>query len=178
MPRIPYPPAESFPPELPGANMLRMWSHSVSTLRPGLALGTACISKISLPKYNRELLTLYCSVKFKSEYIWTRHVDGASKNGVTERQLQALKQGDIYNHDIWNEKSMAFLAFLDDVIDHPVATDDTFDEARRWFDDKQMVEMVTAQVRWFLVFYVLLLTITGFLLHVGSYINKLPGRGR
>lgn len=151
MPRIPYPPPDSFPAELPQANMLRMWSHSPSTLRPGMALGTACISNISISQYNKELLTLFCSVKFKCTYIWSRHINGAKKSGVTETQLQALKDEDIHNRNIWDEETVDFLTFVDEIIDHPRAKDETFNKAKKWFNEQQMVEIVTAQVSWLLI---------------------------
>ncbi|KAJ2983911.1 hypothetical protein NQ176_g345 [Zarea fungicola] len=125
--------------------MLRMWSHSVSTLMPGIALGTACISNISLSDYTKELLTLYCAVKFKCTYTWARHVNGAKAQGVTDSQLQALKDGIIQDRDVWDEQSVAFLAFLDETIDCPEASNETFNKAKKWFSDREMVEIVTAQ---------------------------------
>lgn len=122
-----------------------MWSHSPSTLHPGLALGTACISSLSLPAYVSELLTLYCSVKFQCGYIWSRHIDDAKKAGITDGQLKALQARDIRDRQVWEEKDVALLAFVDAVIDHPEANDSTFLEARKWFNDRQIVEIITAQ---------------------------------
>ncbi|UNI22277.1 hypothetical protein JDV02_008179 [Purpureocillium takamizusanense] len=145
MARLPYVSADSFPPGLPPANMLRMWAHSTATLRPGLALGTACITALSISPFHREALALYCSVKFECEYIWNRHTDDARKAGLTDSHLQALRSHDISNRDVWTEEQMALLAFLGDVIDRPEATDTTFLEAGKWFNEQQIVEIITAQ---------------------------------
>jgi len=147
MARLPYVSADSFPSELPPANMLRMWAHSTSTMRPGLALGTACITALSLSPFLRETLALYCSIKFECEYIWNRHTDDARNAGLTDTHLQALKDRDIGNRGVWTEEQVSFLAFLGDVIDRPEATNAAFSEARKWFDERQIVEIITAQVR-------------------------------
>jgi alkylhydroperoxidase family enzyme len=146
MERLPYPPPEKFPPELPTANMLRMWAHSPATLRPGMALGTACISSLSIPVNLREVLALFCSVKFQCQYIWVRHIAGAKKAGVTSSQINALENRDLRNQEVWDEREIAFLIFLDEVINSPVARDETFIEANKWFDERQLVEIITAQV--------------------------------
>jgi alkylhydroperoxidase family enzyme len=146
MERLPYPSPENYPPELPSANMLRMWAHSPATLRPGLALGTACISSLSIPVNLREILTLFCAVKFQCQYIWIRHINGAKKEGVTASQINALQNRDLRNPEVWDERQIAFLVFLDEVIDCPVARDESFHEASKYFDERQLVEMITAQV--------------------------------
>lgn len=127
--------------------MLRMWAHSPATLHPGLALGTACISSLSIPVNLREILTLFCAVKFQCQYIWVRHIDGAKKGGVTASQIDALQNRDLRNPEVWDERQIAFLGFLDEVIDIPVTRDESFFEARKWFDERQLVEIITAQVR-------------------------------
>lgn len=54
---------------------------------------------------------------------------------------------DISNREIWDEKELAFLAFLDEVIDNPEARDETFANVQKWFDSEQIVEIIVAQVR-------------------------------
>lgn len=147
MERLQYPSPENYPPELPSANMVRMWAHSPATLRPGMALGTACISSLSIPVKMRQILTLLCAVKFHCQYIWTRHINDAQKAGVTASQIDALLNRDLRNPEVWNEREIAFLVFLDEVIDSPVARDGSFLEASKWFDERQLVEIITAQVR-------------------------------
>jgi alkylhydroperoxidase family enzyme len=145
--RLPYPSPENHPPELPSANMVRMWAHSPATLRPGMALGTACISSLSIPVNLREILSLFCGVKFECQYIWVRHINDAKKAGVTASQIDALQNRDLQNPEAWDERDIAFLAFLDEVIDSPVARDESFLEASKWFDERQLVEIIIAQVR-------------------------------
>lgn len=109
-----------------------------------MALGTACISSLSIPVNLREILTLFCAVKFRCQYIWSRHIDGAKKEGITTSQLQALQDRDLRNPQVWDDKQIAFLVFLDEVIDRPEARDESFMEARKWFDDRQIVKIITA----------------------------------
>jgi hypothetical protein len=104
-----------------------------------MVLGTACISSLSIPVNLREILTLLCAVKFRCQYIWSRHIDGAKKEGITASQLQALQDRDLRNPQAWDDKQIAFV-FL------PEARDEGFREARKWFDDRQIVEIFTAQV--------------------------------
>jgi hypothetical protein len=60
--------------------------------------------------------------------------------------MNALQNRDLRNREVWDERGIAFLLFLDEVIDSPVAGDESFLEARKWFDERQLVEIITAQV--------------------------------
>jgi alkylhydroperoxidase family enzyme len=111
-----------------------------------MALGTACISSLSISVNLRETLALFCGIKLYSQYIWERHLNDAKKAGVTASQISALQNGDFRNPEAWDERQIAFLIFLDEVIDSPVAGDTSFVEARKWFDGRQLVEIITAQV--------------------------------
>jgi alkylhydroperoxidase family enzyme len=158
--------------------MLRMLAHSPATLHPILALGTACLSQITLPESLRELLALFCGIKFGSKYVWSRHVGDALKRGVTRAQLDALQREDFVDTEVWSERDMVFLRFLGEVIDSPTAGDASFSEATKWFDNQQIMEILIAQVSEELLLIIdsvglgisgfVRLIHTGILLHVGA----------
>jgi hypothetical protein len=57
-----------------------------------------------------------------------------------------LGGGDFVDSDIWGEREVALFRFLGEVISSPTAGEEAFVEARRWFDDQQIVEILIAQV--------------------------------
>jgi alkylhydroperoxidase family enzyme len=147
--RIQYPPASALPAGIPPANILRMWSHSSGTIKQSVALGVACITATSLPSHFRKLLFLFCAQKFQCEYMWVRHIDDAVDNpedGLTKAQMAALEKKEwILDESIWSEDEQAFLNFVNEVIDSPTVSDAVFDAARKYFNEREIVEIITMQ---------------------------------
>ena len=63
-----------------------------------------------------------------------------------EEQVAALEAGNLSSAGIWSEEQRALLAFLDEVITGPEVSDKVFTNARMWFSDRALVEVVTMQV--------------------------------
>jgi hypothetical protein len=69
----------------------------------------------------------------------------ARKAGVSESQIAALTAGDI-DSDIWSNQERVLLAFMDAVMAGPDVSDAVFNDARRRFSDRALVEIVTLPV--------------------------------
>ena len=149
MSRIPYRDSSVLPPGIPPLNLFRMWAHSPSTLPHVISLGTAVFRDTSLSSLSprlRELLCLLNAKRLKCEYQWKQHVPIARQNLVTEKQIAAIFAGEIVGDDFSLEEK-ALLAFLDQVIRGPEVDEDVFMNARAFFNDQILVEVVTMQVR-------------------------------
>lgn len=143
--RIPYRPASVLPVGIPPLNLFRMWAHSPSTLPHAISLGTACFRDTSLSPYLRELLCLLNARHMECEYQWKQHVQIAKTVGVPESKVAALAAGNL-SREVWSDEEKALLEFLAEVIASPHVSDKVFANARMWFSDQAMVEIVTMQV--------------------------------
>lgn len=146
--RIPFP--LEIPNGMPPTNILRMWSHSTGTIRQSVALGLACMTATSLPPPFRKLLFLFCANKLGSEYLRIRHIDDAvdGHEDLSEAQIIALKlpRWEL-DPAIWSNKQRAFLVFVDAIKVGPVVEDGVFEGVREHFDEREIVEIITMQVR-------------------------------
>ena len=79
------------------------------------------------------------------EYQWKQHVQIAKTVGVPESKVAALAAGNL-SREVWSDEEKALLEFLAEVIASPHVSDKVFANARMWFSDQAMVEIVTMQV--------------------------------
>jgi alkylhydroperoxidase family enzyme len=84
--------------------------------------------------------------RLQCEYQWKQHVQIAKSTGISDQQVAALEAGNLSDAGIWSEEQRALLAFLDEVIAGPEVSDKVFTNARMWFSDRALVEVVTMQV--------------------------------
>lgn len=145
-PRIPYRSPNVLPPGIPPLNLFRMWAHSPATLPHIISLGTVVFRDTSLSPYLRELVCLLNAKRLRCEYQWKQHVQIARHASVEEAKIAALAAGDI-SGDLWSAEEKALLAFMDEVIGGPEVSDAVFVQARKFYSDQILVEVVTMQVR-------------------------------
>lgn len=121
-----------------------MWAHSPSTLPHAISLGTACFRDTSLSPHNRELVCLLTAHRLSCDYQWKQHVQIAKATGVPGAKIEAIKADQITG-DEFSELERVLLAFLDEVLKGPEVSDAVFGEARKYFSDQALVEVVTMQ---------------------------------
>jgi len=79
--------------------------------------------------------------------MWTRHRDDAIRGGVTAEQIADLEAEDmVLDAAVWPEKERAMLGFLDGVISSPVVSGVVFERMRTYFNEREIVEILTMQV--------------------------------
>ncbi|KAH8592992.1 AhpD-like protein [Bisporella sp. PMI_857] len=144
MPLIPYRDASVLPIGIPPLNLFRMWAHSPSTLPHIISLGTTVFRDTSISPHLRELLCLLNASVLSCDYQWKQHAFIAKQNGVSEKQIAALLAGDISGND-WSPEERALLEFVDQVIRGPEVAQNVFMNARDYFSDQALVEIVTMQ---------------------------------
>lgn len=96
---------------------------------------------------------------------------------MTEKQIAALVAGDICGKE-WSLEEKVFLEFLDQVIEGPEIEEKTFENARNYFSDQALVEIVTMQVRSRECSMFAILTLPGVLLQPRTNNNCVPCRCR
>jgi alkylhydroperoxidase family enzyme len=156
MARLPYPDVA-----LKGIplNVLKLFSYSAATAEYWTKIGAAQFRHLALTNRNRELVILLSTSKFQSSYEWTHHITVSNNEGVTDAQrvvlakagnqkgylLQQEKAGQIA--DLFTPQEKTLLVFLEAVIDEPKVGDDLWARAKAEFSDREIVEIITLQVR-------------------------------
>jgi alkylhydroperoxidase family enzyme len=147
MARIPYPEIDKLPAELrtllkqANLNVFTMWAHSVNTIDLVVHLGAAQFARLELPRSIRELVTLFGARANSADYEWFQHVALAKAAGVTDAQLAAL-EGRELDSAVFSPQELAALKLTAAVQAGPKVCDAVFDSARKYFSDRQLVELV------------------------------------
>ena len=110
------------------------FAHFVAAESAGLALS---------PKL-RELLILHTAWHTQSEYAWTPHQDIARSVGVTDAQLASIQQDQIQSF-AFNVKERKLLKLLARIAAYHTLSRDYFEEARKHFSDRELVEIVAVR---------------------------------
>jgi alkylhydroperoxidase family enzyme len=110
------------------------FAHFVAAEVTGLALS---------PKL-RELLILHTAWHTQSEYAWTPHQDIARSVGVTDAQLASIQQDQIQSF-AFNVKERKLLKLLARIAASHTLSRDYFEEARKHFSDRELVEIVAVR---------------------------------
>lgn len=76
--------------------------------------------------------------------MWTRHIEGGRKAGCTDSQINALLNDDL-NGSMWSEAESSMLVFLSEVIKHPDVSETTFEDLKRHFNEREIIEILTMQ---------------------------------
>lgn len=110
------------------------FAHFVAAEATGLALS---------PKL-RELLILHTAWHAQSEYSWTPRQELARSVGVTDAQLASIQQDQIQSF-AFNAKEKTLLQFLSRIAASHTISHDHFEEARKQFSDRELVEIVAVR---------------------------------
>jgi 4-carboxymuconolactone decarboxylase len=101
-------------------------------------------TELGLSARLRELLILHTAWHTQSEYAWTTHQAIARSVGVTDAQVAAIQQDQIEAF-VFNVKETKLLQVLSHIAASQSLSRDNFEEARKYFSDRELVEIVTVQ---------------------------------
>jgi 4-carboxymuconolactone decarboxylase len=74
-------------------NVLGVLMHSPDVLAPFLEYWVTSKTALSLSVREQELVILRMAVLYRSDYVWKHHVKVGREFGVTDEELQALREG-------------------------------------------------------------------------------------
>ncbi|ACL02392.1 Carboxymuconolactone decarboxylase [Desulfatibacillum aliphaticivorans] len=123
----------------PVLNLFKAVAHSPKMGRDFLRLGTAILTKGDLDPILRELAILRIGYVNKAHYEFTQHVRIGKKVGVSDEQIQAVK--DWKNAAIFTEEEKAVLDYTDDVNLNIRASEEKFQKIKDLFGDRIAVEL-------------------------------------
>lgn len=97
------------------------------------------LQKQTVPFRERELLILRIGWLNQAEYEWAQHVEIAKRGGITEAEIEDIKQGPKAG---WNEHEAALLQAADDLFNDSVVSDATWATLSKQYSTQQMLDVV------------------------------------
>jgi alkylhydroperoxidase family enzyme len=148
MARIAYPSREQLPSELlqmlsemPRHAPVDMLAHSPRVGAAFLRLAQAQFTSVELSHRNRELLILTVAAHERCEYEYVQHVPISQAAGVEPALREAIWRREVDASSLAAE-DRALVNFVTAVLDSPDVEERMVTEARRWFSERELVEIL------------------------------------
>jgi 4-carboxymuconolactone decarboxylase len=97
------------------------------------------LQKQTVPFRERELLILRIGWLNQAEYEWAQHVEIAKRGGISDAEIEQIKQGPKAG---WNEHEAALLQAADDLFNDSVVSDATWATLSKKYSTQQMLDVV------------------------------------
>jgi alkylhydroperoxidase family enzyme len=107
--------------------------------RAWLRLGATLMFRGELSRADRELVTLRVAWRCGSWYEWAHHTELADKAGLTHREIGRVVDGPSVAG--WRVRQRLLLQAADELHDHRVVTDDTWQALSGELSDRQLIEL-------------------------------------
>lgn len=120
-------------------NLYRMLLNSPPVARGWLNLLTAVRQQCQLSGKYRELSILRVAVVNGADYEYQSHIPHALKEGLTQRQIDALPRWQ--ESDVFNVAERAVLAYTDSMTKDIHVPDSVFDALRPHLDTRELTEL-------------------------------------
>lgn len=101
----------------------------------------ALLDQLELDPKLRQLTILRVTHRIEAQYAWIQHVALAKVIGVSDEQISSLQQGRVEG-DHFTTKEQLMLTFVDEVMQTPRVCDATFEQMRRLFSSRELVELL------------------------------------
>lgn len=126
----------------------RLLLHSPPVADAWNALLGAVRSRTSIRADVRELAICRVAALNKATYEWAAHAPLARANGVSPEQLDAVRDGDTGPLDPVQRSAVDYASAMTRDVDVP---DEVFEEVRRHFDERELVELTATVAAYNLV---------------------------
>ena len=119
-------------------NLYGMLLHSPPLAEGWLAFLTAVRQKCSLSGRIRELAIMRVAVINGADYEFRAHTPFALKEGISQPQIDALREGKI---DVFDEPERSVLAYCESMTREVHVPDAVFEAVRIHFNERELVEL-------------------------------------
>jgi len=121
-------------------NLYRLLGHAPAMLKAWTAFAWPLRNSAKTPRALRELAILRGAQIMGADYEWVHHLDMARAAGVPQAKIDALKDG--YASPAFDAKERAVLRLAEEITHGPGASVEAMSEAKRHFDEGEIVELV------------------------------------
>jgi alkylhydroperoxidase family enzyme len=127
--------------QLPPLNVFRMVSHAQSAFVPFLRFAGALLGELELDPQLRELAILRVAALTHAEYEWIQHVAIAAHLGLSERQIEAVRDLEP-DPALFDAPQRAVLDFTAEFVERERPDDATFRALAERLPPRQIVELL------------------------------------
>ena len=120
-------------------NIFRVMMNHPDLTRRWTVFAGHILRKQTLPPRDRELLILRIGWLNQAEYEWAQHVEIAKRSGITEAEIERVKQGPGAS---WIPSEAALLQAADDLYEHSVVSDETWAKLVATYSTEQVMDAV------------------------------------
>src|SRR5690348_4601450 len=121
-------------------NIFRVLMNHPDLARRWTVFAGHVLHKQTLPVRDRELLILRIGWLNQAEYEWAQHVEIAKRGGITEAEIEQVKQG--AGAKGWNELEAALMRAVDELFENSVISDPTWAALAANYSTEQMMDVV------------------------------------
>lgn len=133
-------------------NVLGTIAHNPDTFGPFLEFWVTCKSKFALTVREQELVILRMACLYRSNYVWKHHVPVGHEFGVTDSELDAVRDGHFMRFESARER--ALLALTDELVEARTIRSDEWAEHAPALTRKDLVDLVSLVAQY--VFFALM----------------------
>ena len=120
-------------------NIFRVMMNHPKLTRRWTVFAGHVLQKQTLPLRERELLILRIGWLNQSEYEWAQHVEIAKRGGITEAEIERVRQGPGAG---WNAHEAALLQAADDLFENSMVSDETWVALAAKYSTEEMMDVV------------------------------------
>lgn len=120
-------------------NIFRVMMNHPKLTRRWTVFAGHVLQKQTLPVRDRELLILRIGWLNQAEYEWAQHVEIAKRAGITEAEIEQVKQGPAAG---WNALEAALMRAADELFESSVISDSTWAALAAKYSIEQLMDVV------------------------------------
>lgn len=121
-------------------NIFATLANHAKLAKRWLVFGNHILSKSTLPPRDREIAILRTGWRCQSGYEWGQHVIIGKNAGITDEEIERLKQpADAAG---WSEHDRLLVTAADELRDDSFISDDTWAGLKKTYSDQQMMDLV------------------------------------
>ncbi len=138
--------AKIFPENIPAPALFRSVARNeslfIDMIDMNLIGPTGLLDRKTIPTKLREILILRTCVVTNNDYEFNLHIKTISKSmGVSSQQLTDVKQQKL-NIKYWHPSELALITLIDGLVNRIRVNQSVFDEAKKYFNDSVLIELV------------------------------------
>jgi 4-carboxymuconolactone decarboxylase len=120
-------------------NLFRVMMHHPKLTKRWVVFAGHILSKQTVPVRERELLILRIGWLNQAPYEWALHVEIGKRAGITEAELEHIKEGSSAG---WSPHEAALLQAADDLFENAVISDSTWEALSSKYSTEQIMDIV------------------------------------
>ena len=129
-------------PDLVPPNIHKTIIHHTKLMKRWSVFANHVLNKSTLPGREREMAILRTGWLCRAGYEWAHHVEIGKREGLTQEEIEAIKQGS--DDPIWSDIDKSLLKAVEELLNDCFISDDTWNALSKKFNQQQLMDIVFA----------------------------------